>query len=274
MSFFYHQAPYQVEKAILKSVENISSTKSVRIEASTVGLNKEGRKVVPGGLWVASVGGATRFLPRAKTTTAVATGSTQIPVDLQQVFQVGDVLRTVERKASITLGGTFLAGDVIFVTYDTGTFAYTVKDPANLAANLTNYINGTANFEGRAVLTGSTINLFSARGGSLSVLTNSAAGTVTVVGYAGQGFLGKVTAIDYKTATVTIDTATTVALDQGAKVGVPVDLIHGFHIHSIDFTDRPTCNINAIDGADAVYSKSFPYLDSEIRARFPRIGFD
>ena len=273
MSYFYHQAPYQMEKPILKSVENIASTVPVSIDAVNVGLNKAARKVVPGGLWLASVNGVKRFLPRTSVTSAVSPGATQIPVDLQQVLKVGDSLRALEKKATITLGGTYVAGDVIYITYDNGSFAFKVTAPGTVGADLTNYINAAASFDARAVLNGGNVELYSVQGGPLTVVTNSAAGTASTTAYAGQGFLGTITAINYETSVVTIGTATTISLSAGAKIGVPVDQIYGFHIHSVDFTERPVCILNAIDGSDGVYSQSFPYLDSEIKARFPRINF-
>ena len=275
MSFWRVQQPFSFDKPILKAPDH-ESTEALTIYDTEVSLDTTGKKVVPAGLFIARVNGVSRFLPRVNTTEDAASGDTAIKVDLQQVLKVGDVLQLLEQKAVLTMGGTFVVDDYVYLTFQTGSFAYKVTGttPAAVATGLAEYINANRQIEARAVASAATVELYSVLGGPVTLSTNSASGTTVVTTpYAQQGFLGPISAINYETSMVTVP-ALAAALPAGSKVGVPTDEILGFHIHAIDFTYRDSCMVNAIHGAEAVYTDSFPYLDSSIRAQFPKIKFD
>jgi hypothetical protein len=276
MTYWNIQDDFYVDKPILRSAENIVAIQAVAISDVDVSFNEKGKKAVPAGMWLSKVNGLGRFLPRAKVTTAAPIGSTQIAVNLQQVFKIGDSLKYLEEKAVLTLGGTYVIGNNIYFLFDNGSLAYSVTDttPANVAIGLAAYINASTQLEVRAVAVGSTVELYSVRGGSISLSTNSAAGTVVVTTpYTAAGYIGTITAINYATSTLMVSAPTTQALAVGALIGSPVDEIVGFHETSVDFSYRPHVMLRAISGANGVYTQAFPYLDSEIKARFPKITF-
>lgn len=272
---YWNQQPsYVMDKPILRSSE-FSSVEAILVQAADVFLNKEAAKVIPGGLWLSRVNGEGRLLPRVNVITEAAIGATEIEVDLQQVLKIGDPLKYLEKRADVTIGGTYVVGEYIYLTYDRGSIAYQVTDtaPADVATGFAAYINATPHYEVRAVANGTVVEIYSVLGGETSSSTNSDAGTVVSAPYVDLGFIGIITAINYETGAVTVDTPTTVLLPVGAKVGTPVDEIVGFHIHSVDFTYMPQCALNAIDCSDGVYTAAFPYLDADIKSRFPRINF-
>jgi hypothetical protein len=274
MGHFTIHEPYQVDSPILRSVQNIESVQGITIESANVGISPNAKKTFPAGMFLAQVNGVNRFLPRTRVTTAVASGVNQLVVDHANVFRIGDVVQRLEQTATITVAGTWVVGDVVLVSYDKGSFSYTVDSTvaANIAQGIANVINAQ-NVSVAATVAGAVVTLSSVNGSYLTATTNSAAGTLTIVGYAAAGFIGTITAINYETRQLTFAANISGDVAQGALIGVGVNKVYGLYRNSVDFSDKGACILSAISGADGVYSRALPYLDSDLVARFPRINF-
>jgi hypothetical protein len=289
MTYWNIQKPFNQDKPIIGSIY-FNAEKSVRIAATTVGLNSEGIKAVPAGLFVANVGGTDRFLPRDEVrATAIGTGSTLVKVNYPELFQVGDVLYGVEPQGLITLADTWAADDTVRIELRERSLGieteYThTQVGANLAAlddeivtalNLsTNPLAKYARFE---VGTEGQIVVFSKGLQFELAVTATTAGNGTAVVTtqvdATPRLVGTVASIDYADKEITLGANAAIAVAVGGKIGTLTQEIYGLYNHSIDFTDKPVCVIKAIDRADRVYLTALPYFDHQLMARFPRMKF-
>lgn len=289
MSYWNIQRPFMQDKPIVGS-HHFSAEKSVNVDRETVGKNKYGVRAVPAGLFIARVGGVDRFLPRDFVREdAVATNSAQVKVSLPEVFKVGDTLYATEPEGLVTLDDTWAAGDTVKITFTEPSLgiqvAYThTQVGANLAAlddelvaalNLgTNPLSEYARFE---VGTEGQIKVFS-RGlvFSISVVADTDGdGTAAVTNQlnAVPRLVGEIAFIDYENQLITLADDAAVAVGVGGHVGTLVEDIYGIYNHSIDFTDKPTCVIKAIDRCDRIYTIALPYFDHQLMAKFPRLKF-
>lgn len=290
MAYWNVQKPFVMDKPIVGTVY-FSAEKSVRIEATNVGMNEYGLKAVPAGLFVANVGGVDRFLPRDTVrATAVGTGSTLVKVNYPELFKTGDVLYALEPQGLITLADTWAANDTVRIELSEPSLGINVEYThtqvgANLAAlddelvtalNLsTNPLSKYARFEVGG--TAGQIVVFS-KGlvFTLSVTATTAGdGTAAVTTQvdATPRLIGTIASIDYAAKEITLGANAAVALAAGGQLGTLTQEIYGLYNHSIDFTDRPVCVIKAIDRCDRIYLASLPYFDHQLMARFPRMKF-
>ena len=274
--YYNQQQPFIQDKAILRSVDFDSIT-SVHIEAANVGMNSAGVKAVPAGLFLAKVGGVNRYLPRNKVTSAVATSSPNVVVNHPELFKVGDELHAYERLATLTLGGTIVAGDKVYISYLGQTVVYELATTtvATEAAAIADALASSplADYFRFAYGSAGVINVYTtlADNDAMTVEIQSTAGTLVLAAFADQGIVGTISSIDYANKTLVLSANATVALDTGAIVSVPTEMIYGLNIHSNDYTYKSTLHLNAITGARGVYKQSLPYLDNSIRALFPKM---
>lgn len=289
MSYWNIQRPYTQDKPVVGS-HHFSAERSVTLSASNVGLDQYGYKAVPAGMFIANVGGTDRFLPRDSARTAiVASTTTVIGVNLPQVFKVGDVLHALEPQGLITAALTWAAGDTATIRISEPSLgiaaSYThTQVGANLAAfddeivaalNLpSNPLSKYARFE---VGTSGQIVVFS-KGLLFTISVDSVtAGDGTLVATtqlnSAPRLLGTISSIDHANRTVTVSSASPTALSVGGQLGVVGAEVYGLYNHSIDFTDKPSCTIKAIDRCDRIYTAALPYYDQQLMARFPRLKF-
>ena len=289
MSFWNIQRPYRKDKPIVGS-HYFSAEKSVTLSNTNVGLNEYGVKAVPAGLFIARVNGVDRFLPRDTVRGVdVATNSTQVQVNMPEVFNAGDVLYALEPQGLITLAATWDAGDTVTIRFSEPSLgidiSYThTQVGANLAAlddeivaalNLsTNPLSEYARFE---VGTEGQIIVFSKGLVFTMTATAVAAGngtaTVTTALNSAPRLVGTVVGINNVTRTITLGANAVVGLAVGGQIGTLTQEIYGLYNHSVDFTDRPLCTLKAIDRCDRIYTISLPYFDHQLMARFPRLKF-
>lgn len=280
MSYFNTQRPYYVDKPILGS-KNFNSTTGVHLTDAVIGLDVNGRKTSPAGLFLAQVNGVDRFLPRQEATANVLTSAATVQVAHPELFLAGDVIYHVEGVNSIAVGGTWVAGDVITINLGAYRAAFTVTQTtaAGVATELAAYLASselaklalfsvdlTTATQVNIYLTGSNLDLV--------VSENSAAGTLTVTAPEfnfAYRLVGTISSIDYANSTLTLAANAAIELVAGAKVGTVVDKVYGLYNHSIDWEDRPSIDLKAIDRADYVYLASLPYFDRYLDELFPNM---
>lgn len=270
---------YQVDNSILRSVENIESVRSLAVSATNVGMNSDGVKAVPAGLFLASVGGAVRYLPRDTTRAAVSTSVSAIPVNYPELFITGDVLYSLEKYATLTIGGTLVAGEKVYFTYKDTTVTYTLGSTSTTteATALAAALNASTALADKGLdftnPSNGVVGIYSMVGGDDEnfVSSNSASGTFTLTAFAPGGAVGTISGVDYANREIDLTANSAVALRSGAVVGTLTDMIYGLNIHSNVFTNKPTCHVNAITGASGVYQKHLPYWDELLRETFPKL---
>jgi hypothetical protein len=274
--YYYQPERFVQDKAILRSV-NYDSNTTVIMEAANVGFNSKMVKAVTGGLFLAKAGAVNRYLPRAKTTAAVTTGQALVPVTMPELFLAGDQVRTFERLATLTVGGTLVVGENVFVSYKGQTVSYTftstvaATEAAGLlaalqASSLSLYFRFTSGG-------GAVINVYSTLSDNeeLSVAVQSVAATFVLSAFAEGAFIGTVSSVDSANSRLVLSANAAVAVPSGAIVAVAVDQVYGLNIHSNDYTYKPTLHLNAITGAAGVYKAALPYIDNSLIELFPKL---
>lgn len=289
MSFWNIQRPIDQDKPVVGS-HHFSAERSVQIEKANVGNNKYGDKWVPAGLFIAKVEGETRFLPRDLVQGDVETTSNQVSVRYPELFKVGDALYATEPVGLITLAATWAAGDTVKIQFTVGSMGIQTQYlhtqvGANLAAlddelvaalNLeTNPLSTYARFEvgtaGQIIVYSKGLPL------ELSVAAVTAGdGTAVVTDEINLAprYVGDVLFVDYEGQVLTLSANAAEAISEGGQIGTLTEELYGFYNHSIDFTERPSVTIKAIDRCDRVYTACLPYFDHQLVARFPRVKFD
>ena len=289
MSYWNIQRPFNQDKAIVGSIY-FNAEASVNVSSDNVGYDQYGKKSVPAGLFLAKVAGVDRFLPADYVReTAVATNSTQVKVNMPEVFKVGDVLYATEPEGLITAAATWAAGDTATIRFSEPSLGIDVSYThtqvgANLAAlddeivaALNSSSNPLAKYARFEVGTAGQITVFS-KGlvFTISVSSNTA-GDGTLVATTQlvdtPRLIGTISAIDFANRTITLGANAAVAVSVGGHIGTLVEQVYGLYNHSVDFTDRPVQTLKAIDRADRVYSVALPYLNGRLVAQFPRIKF-
>jgi len=277
--YWNQESPYTVDKAILKSVENIESVTSIAVSASNVGMNIDGVKAVPAGLFLAKVSGVNRYLPRDKTRASVSTSVAAIPVNYPELFKAGDILFPLEKSATLTIGGTLVAGEKVYFSYKGTTVTYTLGSTSTTteATALAAALTASAELAEKGLYftnpSNGVVGIFSMVGGDNEnfVSSNSDSGTFTLTAFADQAVLGTVSSVDYANQEIDLVANAAVALRSGAVVGTLVDKIYGLQIHSGVYTNKPLCHLNAITGASGVYQGNLPYWDELLRETFPKL---
>ncbi len=277
--YWNQESPYVNDVAILRSVENIEAVTSVAVSAANVGLNSDGVKAVPAGLFLARVGSADRYLPRDKTRSAVSTSVAAIPVNYPQLFLPGDQIFALEKFATLTVGGTLVVGERVYFSYKDTTVTYVLgsTSAATEATALSAALNASVGFAEKGLSftnpSNGVIGIFSMVGGDNEnfVSSNSAAGTFTLTAFADQGLVGTISGVDYANREIDLVANAAIALRSGAVVGTQISKLYGLNIHSEVYTNKPVCHLNAITGSSGVYQARLPYWDELLRERFPKL---
>jgi hypothetical protein len=285
MAHFRYGEWTEQEKPIYKSTSTIGSTKGVQILAANVGLNKDGKKTVPAGLFMAKVGGVNRFLPRAKTEAAVTTGSPNIEVAYPELFLAGDEIYHIEPKTAITLAATWAAGDTLEIAY--GSVAYRATATATPTI-LDEYISEFAELFNASPLSKHLRFEADLANDKIVVYTHGTKYTVRVTATtAGNGtatldaqvssaptYLGKVSRVDHAAKTVVLEANSAAAVGEGGRIGTMIEEMYGLHASNVDFKYRDRADLNAVTEARAIYKISLPYYDEEIDEQFEKLTIE
>jgi hypothetical protein len=285
MAYWNVQKPYNQDKVAVGSIY-FNAVRAVSIDTNNIGLNSEGQKVVPSGLFLAEVDGKVRFLPRDYAKNAIATTDTQIEVSMPEIFLAGDDLYHLESEGLVTVGAG-AAGDKVtirFVDSANGlNIGYTHTQVggtlAELTAELITVLNGSANplseyarFESdtdgeiKVFNTGARYTIeASAEGGASATVTNQL-DTATKL-------IGRIASVDFANSTITLEAASAVEVSAGARIGTNVDQVYGLYNHSKDFTQMLYCDLKAIERCDRVYKSGLPYFDTQLALQFPNMNF-
>ena len=285
MAYWNVQKPFNNDKAVVASIY-FNAVRAVSVDAQYVGLNSQGLKVVPSGLFLASVNGQARFLPRDYAKTAVTTSDNSVEVSLPEVFVVGDTLYHLEAEGLVTVAAGS-AGDTVTIrfvddsnginvgythTQVGGTTAELTAELISVLNSMTNALSSYARFESDAA---GAIKVFS-KGGRFTITTSST-GTATATATnqldTDEKEIGTISGIDHANGRLTLSANSGVAFSAGARIGTLVDEVYGLYNHSVDFTNKPYCDLKAIERCDRVYKSGMPYFDTQLALQFSNMNF-
>lgn len=285
MTFWNVQKPFSNDKVAVGSIY-FNAVRAVSMDAKNVGMNAQGQRVVPSGLFLTEVDGAVRFLPRDYATAEVATTDTQISIALPEVFLAGDSLYHLESEGLVTVAAGAPADKVTIRFADDSngirvgyTHTQVGASVAELTAELLTVLNSTtsplseyARFEST---TDGAIKVFST--GARYQISASAVGTATATVTdqldTDTKLIGTIQSVDFANSKLTLDSASAVAFGAGARIGTNVDQVFGLYNHSKDFTDKLFCDLKAIERCDRVYKSGLPYFDTQLALQFPNMNF-
>lgn len=281
MSYVYYKNPYNVDKAVFKNSSQLHASVSVLITRSAISRSPLGRYVIPAGVVLASVNGEDRPLPRDYVTAAATTSDTELFVTYPQLFKAGDTLYHQESTNTITIGGTWVAGNVITIQIGGYFLSFTVTQTtaAAVATELNTYINShwiTQNLNLRSGVSGAVVTLYTTGDvGTLTVSENSAAGTVA----AGAStfnltypLIGTISYVDSDNSKLVLAAASAINVPDGAAIGPRVQHMYGLIASSIDLDDvRQSEILGAYEKGD-IYRVGLVYWDNLLAARFPELN--
>jgi hypothetical protein len=145
-------------KPILYGQNQSRTPFGVNLRDQDVQFDAKGHRTVPEGSFVVEIGGETRFLPRAKTTTLISTSSTQVTVTgPSQSFKDGDTVYYQAGYAKVAIDGTIAANDTF--TLEINGLAYTYTAAGTSIPNLVTLMasGGPVNIGFGGVVTNHTI---------------------------------------------------------------------------------------------------------------------
>jgi hypothetical protein len=274
---------YNADPQIVAFADMQEAPISATVTNKYVSADKDGRKSVPAGLFIARRSGSMElsFLPRATVTQASSTSSPTLKLNLLAPFVEGDVLYAVEPYAAITISSV-ANGQTIILTVNGKQLSITAT--TNVVADAVNALATTipSSVIGQYVTavpatTAGKVYLYS-RTKEEYPLTVAGTATTAIDGGVTKLTtqttpLGTIASINPTTNTVTLTGNANWVAPVGAHIGVSVEDILGLHVHSHDFSTTPSKHINGITGAIGIYEAALPYLDDEIKERFPKMVF-
>lgn len=285
MTYWNVQKPFNQDRVAVGSIY-FNAVRAVSIDTANIGLNVDGNKVVPSGLFLSEVDGKVRFLPRDYAQAAITTADTTIQVSMPEIFLTGDDLYHLEAEGlvTVTVGAVGDKVSIRFVDAANGlnigyTHAQVGTTLAELTTELLTVLNDSSNplaeyarFESdtdgeiKIFSTGARYTIeASAEGGTSATVTNQL-DTATKL-------IGRVQSVDFANKTITLEAASGVDVSLGGRIGTNVDQIFGLYNHSKDFTQMLFCDLKAIERADRVYKSGLPYFDTQIALQFPNMNF-
>lgn len=278
MAYWNHQTPYVVNKPVFKS-HKMHSTVSVRVSRDDISRDATGKYSIPPGVFLARVNGVDRPLARDYTTAAATTAQTFLAVSHPELFKAGDLVYHQESTNTITIGGTWVAGDTLTVQINTNfiTFTVTQTTAAGVAAEFTTYLNESLFAQQqilRATVSGAVISLFTSGAATLVVSETSTAGTIA----AGAGsfvttypLIGTIASVDSDASRLVFTSTLAINVPVGAAVGVRPEYVYGLTSQPISLDDgRLVQNIGVYNEAD-VYHVGLVYWDNLLKEQFPQL---
>jgi hypothetical protein len=132
MPYWNRQEAYTQDKAIIKSVENVSTPLSLTVLKSSFGYNMDMKSEVPAGLFISRKGNAYRYLPRTSTSLIALAAQKIVRVTHAFLFVPGDVLLSYS-LTDATAAPTAL-GTIAGVNYLTREITLVANVAADLAS--------------------------------------------------------------------------------------------------------------------------------------------
>lgn len=280
MPYFNQSQTFSTDKAILAFTEGNIANISVTVPDTYIGLNSESRKVVPEGLFVAEVGSAYRFLPRAKVTQAISSSATTFKMSPYNIFVPGDVLFVNDPYVTLTVTASAATQtQSITVSGRTATAIATTTNTTTTATEIVTAINNSAyvNEMIYAVNAANVVYIFSKNGITNIPITEAGTVTATLSGAVltvNTTAIGTISNINPVTGIVTLAANASVDLPIGVGIGVPVNKILGLHVHSVDYTIATAKSLALYTQAAGVRTQYLPYFDGLIKEIFPKMLFD
>lgn len=281
MPYFNHGFPVGVDKAIFAFTTGNRHPYSVTMTDEFIGLNAEGKKAVPGGLFVAEIedGNNYRFLPRATVTQEITTALDYFKMTPYNIFVPGDVLYILEPYVTLTVTAA-TAAQTQTLTLDgrTATSIAPSNVPAEVAAQIAKDFNNAPYVSDKLKFTAAgAVVYITSKDNSLPTISEG--GTVTATLSAttlavNATAIGTIKTIDSPTGTVYLEAVGGVAVPVGMRIGVPVNRVLGLHSHAIDFTTAPSKDIAVCNRSRGVRIQFLPYFDGDLETRLPQITFD
>lgn len=281
MTFSRDYTPNLSDKQFMVYPDHVATPYSLTLTRDRIRPNKDGKRTIGGGHFVADLDGQTVLLPRAEIKEVV--DATHIKLSTWQLFKENDILSVVEPYASITVGSLAINATVAITannTSDTFTFVGSWGNtPTDAAREMATFINTSALISRflRAVAAGQMVHVFARDGITpYTVAAVPSAGTVTVSPN------GAPMLTNYAYATIQMFDpddpelitlgAPAPGLPVGARVGIPVDRIYGLYPHAIDLQFRDREHIAPIHQG-YVYEGALPYFDQDIDRRLTGLHF-
>jgi hypothetical protein len=281
---FLKTESYDNGKPIIYGLNQMRAPYGVTMTSEKIQMDIEGHKSIPEGSFIVGVGNSVRFLPRARTKTAVITSAPTITFSSPaQTFVTGDVVHVLGGFAEVAFAGAIATGDTVGVKI--GDVLYGVTSPGTgLPALAAAFVTANA-----AALTAAGINV-TQKGASATLVivakeshpiayyASNGATTVTVSttepGFLGDHILplgtisvvGPVLVDGSRAVTLAANAAYNVPV--GCSIGVMVDRYLGIYPDPLDFTRTPKEHIAPIVECDGVYEQNLPYVDEQIKRRF------
>lgn len=270
-------------KPIIFGSNNLRTPYSVSMSEQHIRQAFSGKRLVPEGMFIASVNNVAKFLPRTKLVNATVTTTPTITLKAPCFqFTQGDVLYANAGYGELIFAGNPAASDVVTVVINNINYAVTVgASPtpvtvaaawitANSSALTTAGITATQRAStGSVILTATDAHKvfsFSSNGNFRAELNSTEPGCL------GSSILplGTILAIGNpdvnENRIITLAANSSMVLPANISVGVKFDEILGIYPDPLDFTDEPVMHIAPICGADGVYENNLPYIDKEIKS--------
>jgi hypothetical protein len=280
---FVKRTKYPVDPAILVHPTLNEAIRNVSCGNDKIQFDAEGRKTVKAGRFLAAaLDGSARILPRETVATLTDTGSPNIVVGDPTVFAIGDVIKVVEPWSALTLSGTVAASDTVTVTvggYSVVSTAVTTSltDLAVLvAANLNS--DPAVGQMVTAIAVGAVVHVFGENGLTVYGTSVAETGAGLTASFSSAALvdgptLGTVGSIVAATNTIVLTGNAAAAVPVGTHIGVDVSEIYGLLPESYDLTDRASINFACYVTASGVRENFLPYIDGDIKRRFPKMVF-
>lgn len=276
------------EKNIFLFSDRNEANRNATIANTNVALNADGKREVSEGMFVATVAGSQRYLPRLTTTAATATNSTSVVGTPAQVFAAGDVLSVVEPYVKVTVGGTIVENDTFTLTVD-GISVTATADSAPTATEVTTAletaVNASTDLKQRVfvIRSGAVLYVFALNGISTyvaGVSKSSTNGTITCLDEGGNAStaleygsaIGTVSSVVPATNTITLTGNASAVVPVGTHLGVKVTDIIGVDPHQRDLTDESVITIGVVNVSSGVRENFLPYCDGDIKRRLPQLN--
>jgi hypothetical protein len=285
MTYWNVQKPFNQDRVSVGSVY-FNAVRAVSIDTANIGLNPQGEKVVPSGLFLSEVAGNVRFLPRDYSKTEITTSSPAVEVAMPELFLVGDAIYHLEDEGLVTVEAGDV-GDKVTIRFTDSANGISVgythtqvgTTDAQLTAELLSVLNSDTNplstyarFESAVA---GAIKVFST--GARYVISASATGTATATATTQLGtstkLIGTIASIDHANGRLILAANSAVAFSAGARIGTFVDQVFGLYNHSKDFRNMLYCDLKVIERCDRVYKSGLPYFDTQLALQFPNMIF-
>lgn len=288
-------AAYTQTEQIFASSEGMLSPKMFTFDPTYITADDDNTKVIHPGLFGAKMAnGKARLLPRAKlgSVTISSTAIVLNSVELAKTFVVGDVLHALPPYQTLTFALTWADADTATVTLNGVSYTYPVtgySSLSGLATAFAAYLNADSQFSAiaTAIANAAVVYVYANDMKTLyaiSVSSNTAGdGTLTAGASAlavNNTAIGTITTAGVDVTDKTLTLASTAAVT-GLPIGMPIGVRSGYEIVGVigkphDFT---ATRVHPGDGsyelgvfdAASVYEDRLPYLDGEIKAKFPQL---